>query len=634
MDTNVSPEKVKRTRPDRVAKLEARKTQSETVVKSCLLKHIIGSKEHKHTIQDAFAERVCSFSRRIHNASLALSGIVKYLFSNVESDQLYNTPMVDVLNVTFLRQLILGSRTNPIIDAFLNKFPELHDITSKRHYGDRNIYSFGATKYATNFSNSLRMNLDKTMRHILKQYQVENEWSVEQRTLTLFKICGWKIKRNYSFANAEQTSEINSIVKMHRGILGLDGDDFISERWLKNKTNQLNIIKYFVYINRERKQRDLKLLNIVPIAKIKSHFVTIDTYGLYGVLKELKIYKGNEEDFRVFGNDQWGSIFNIKKLKGKNKTFAGTIDTDGILVCTHFLREKNESDLFEGDDYKIKESDRVIGIDPGRQNIFYGAEKINDRVKTYKLTRRQYYQESGIFKARDQTNNWLSKLQNTLQEMSTVSTKGESITDHRRFVDVYMKHKDALWNELTMEKWSRQRMTLYGGKKKTFAKFFNKIKDVDKERNVIIAYGSAKFASGGKNEISVPTSSAFKECRYRFRTLVIDEFRTTAVHYEDDSILQKVCKKGTNIPVRGLLWCNSTIKSKFVNRDKNAALNILRCANFLNRPVALTRVPNLPRINETIGKRIIVKCRIGVKSGVSLGSGFGSPYTPFILSVP
>jgi hypothetical protein len=47
-----------------------------------------------------------------------------------------------------------------------------------------------------------------------------------------------------------------------------------------------------------------KLLNIVPIAKIKSHFITIDTYGLYCVLKELEIYTGTEEDFRVFGNDQ------------------------------------------------------------------------------------------------------------------------------------------------------------------------------------------------------------------------------------------------------------------------------------------------------------------------------------------
>jgi hypothetical protein len=505
---------------------------------------------------------------------------------------------------------MLGSRVDPIIDTFLNKFPELHDTTSKRHFGDRNIYSFGATKYATNLSNYLKMNLDKTIRHILKQYEKENNWSVEQRTLTLFKICGWKITINHSFANAEQTIEIESIVKMHRSILGLDNDDYISEIWLKNKTNQLNILKYFVYINRERKHRDLKLLNVVPISKIKSNFITIDTYGFYGLLKSLEIYTGSEVDFRAFSKDQWDSIFDITKLQGKNKTFTGTIETDGILICTHFLREKNDSDLFSSNEYKINDSDRVIGIDPGRQNIFFGAEKINDQVKTYKLTRRQYYQESGIFKARCQTNKWLSELKTPLQELSTVSTKGESIVDYRLYVDMYMKHKDVLWNELTKTKWSRQRMSLYGGKKKTFAKFFNNIIDVDKEKKIVIAYGSAKFAPGGRNEISVPTSSAFKECRHRFRTLVIDEFRTTMVHYEDDSILQKVCRKGTNIAVRGLLWCSSTIESKFVNRDKNAALNILRCADLLNRPLALTRVPNLPKINDTIGKRISVKCRM------------------------
>ena len=60
--------------------------------------------------------------------------------------------------------------------------------------------------------------------------------------------------------------------------------------------------------------------------------------------------------------------------------------------------------------------------------------------------------------------------------------------------------------------------------------------------------------------------------------------------------------------------------------SKNAALNILRCADLLNRPLALTRTPNLPRIIDTIGKKITVRCR-KVFSGVSLDSGFGSLYT-------
>jgi hypothetical protein len=453
------------------------------------------------------------------------------------------------------------------------------------------------------------------IKHILKQYQKENSWSDEQRIFTYFKISGWKVTRKHSFADAEQTNELISIVQMHRKILGLNNDESITDKWLKSKNNQLNMIKYFVYINRERKERDLKLVNIVPISSIKSHFITIDTYGFFGLLKSLEIYSGNEEDFRVFAKDQWESIFNVKKLQGKNKTFTGTIDTDGVVICTHFLREKNVSDLFSNNDIEIKKSDRVIGIDPGRQNIFFGAEQINDTVKTYKLTRQQYYQESGIYKAGKQTEIWLKNLKNPLKEMSEVSTKGESLLDYRMYIQMYLKHKDVLWKELTKERWSRQRMRLYGGKKKSFSKFFNKIKDADENKRIIIAYGSAKFAPGGKNEISVPTCSAFKECRYRFPTLVIDEFRTTAVHFEDDSILQKVCKKGTNIPVRGLLWCGSTIKSKFVNRDKNAALNILRCANIANRPLALNRTPNLPRLVNTIGKRVTVKCRKGVFRG-------------------
>ena len=53
----------------------------------------------------------------------------------------------------------------------------------------------------------------------------------------------------------------------------------------------------------------------------------------------------------------------------------------------------------------------------------------------------------------------------------------------------------------------------YGGKKRVFANFFNKIKNGgDTSRRVVIAYGSAKFAPGGRNELSVPTTRAFKDC--------------------------------------------------------------------------------------------------------------------------
>ena len=112
-----------------------------------------------------------------------------------------------------------------------------------------------------------------------------------------------------------------------------------------------------------------------------------------------------------------------------------------------------------------------------------------------------------------------------------------NLKDHLLYLDIYFKYYDTLWNEYMKDRWGRQRLRLYGGKKRVFARYFNNIKNFDISKKVIIAYGSAKFASG---EISVPTSSAYKECNLRFPIIVVDEFRTTRVHHEDDSILEYI----------------------------------------------------------------------------------------------
>lgn len=71
--------------------------------------------------------------------------------------------------------------------------------------------------------------------------------------------------------------------------------------------------------------------------------------------------------------------------------------------------------------------------------------------------------------------------------------------------------------EYLKTRWARQRFRTYGGKKKVLSKFFNKIEnDQPKGKITTIAYGSAKFAPGGKGEIAVPTSSVYKQCCYRF----------------------------------------------------------------------------------------------------------------------
>ena len=187
---------------------------------------------------------------------------------------------------------------------------------------------------------------------------------------------------------------------------------------------------------------------------------------------------------------------------------------------------------------------------------------------------------------------------------SKTSVKGINLANHMSYKTTYLKHFDSLWSEYLQHKWARQRLRLYGGKKRVFAKFFNDMQNVDLSKPVVIAYGSAKFAPGGPNEVSVPTTRAFKECKYKIPTIVTNEFRSTIVHHEDDSILQYIKRRDTNTTLRGLLWCNSPNNNKFVNRDLNAALNIRRCAINPIRPAILQRLPTNAPLPRIVGKTI------------------------------
>jgi hypothetical protein len=224
----------------------------------------------------------------------------------------------------------------------------------------------------------------------------------------------------------------------------------------------------------------------------------------------------------------------------------------------------------------------------------------------YKLTRRQYYKEAGIRDANRKKDVWNAGIADSLRNMSKNSSKGVGLAQHQRYEDAQIRNREAIWKEYLKPRWAQQRLRLYGGKKRVFANFFNAM-ERKLQGPVYVAFGAAKFAPGGKGEVAAPTSRAFKECCHRFPTVAIDEFRTSKISNEDDSVLQQVQRRSSNgnrrtTAIRGLLW--STTTCKFVGRDKNAALNILRCAVSNKRPVALDRKSASGRIEQHIAKRI------------------------------
>ena len=590
---------VKRKRPDVAAKQLLRKTHQETVVKSSLLNYLKGENEFKTAFISAIKNRVLSYSKRINMASLALADIIKKSYSQVED--VFDVVLPDIFEQTFIRQLMLGVESTTIKNGLSEYFIANPNYlrSDPRHYYDRNIYSAGAKKYITNLKNSLIFNLEIRIKQYTKKYQKNYDLPSEVRVAMLYRIYGWKMPQD--ILKTELTSEIIDECDFHRFILGLEEDEIIDPE----KINLKNILNYYVYLNRFYESIDEKQFNIIPICSVKLHYITIDKLVLYGILTETKTVKCSREDFESLALDHYHSILHILKLQGKNNIFTGTIETDGIIMCTHFIKPKNTNN--SSNEISILETDRVIAIDPGRVNIFYGVE--NKTNKIYKLTRRQYYKESGTDKAQHQSEIWQESIKQESILLSTVSIKGSNPIKHQEYMLTYLSIYDTLWTEYTKPRWSRQRFRLYGAKKRVFANFFNKIIKEDPKSKIIIAFGNAKFASGGKNEQSIPTSRAFKECASRFPCKLIDEFRTTRICYLDDSVLKKVAIKGAIEKknwLRGLLWCGSTKNSKFINRDFNGAMNILRCA-LGPRPLALQRLPNQAKIIDRLGI-IIKKC--------------------------
>jgi hypothetical protein len=282
------------------------------------------------------------------------------------------------------------------------------------------------------------------------------------------------------------------------------------------------------------------------------------------------------------------------------------VQSDGVSLVVHFTRPKNAQDKAVDNDFKIDPAHRLIAIDPGRENIYYGVEVLNNEVRSHILTRKRYYQDTGMLNARKKVNRWHKSIRQNLEALTKVSTRGVNHNRHATYLSTYSSNVDALWNEYKKKRWARQRLRLYGAKKRVFAKFFNDMEAADGNRKITVAYGSASFSPGGKGEVNVPVGRAFNECKMRFPTLVVDEFRTTVVHHGTDTMLQKVQRrkdKGTRKTVRGLLWCSSTRRNnKFVNRDLNAALNILRCA-LGQRPEIMTR-KSKTKVDNSVGKLI------------------------------
>jgi hypothetical protein len=143
--------------------------------------------------------------------------------------------------------------------------------------------------------------------------------------------------------------------------------------------------------------------------------------------------------------------------------------------------EKKEADPTT---QEVHESDFVVGVDPGNtMNIAVAAPKraedgsdgdLRQRdMRLFKLSRARYRRESGIMNARKKGETWNAGVNEHLEAMSEVTSRGADFRAFLKFTKVRVADWEALWKEYAKPRWARLRMNLYCGKQRAFANFFS-----------------------------------------------------------------------------------------------------------------------------------------------------------------
>jgi hypothetical protein len=228
-------------------------------------------------------------------------------------------------------------------------------------------------KYITNLKNHLTMNLERFMiRAVFALYPGiarKGKWAITNG-VTNDRQHEQQIEFVGDKASNESTNEasvIRAVVEEHRAVLGLlSPTDKISESKKDKERYYRLALRYFVFLDGELERKaEMKLneetneewerrkaflmgkrFNVVPMCNIRSHFVTIDSGVLYGIMREIspEFHVSREEFSGENRETNWKKNFvDFKRLKvSKQKVFTGMIESDGVAMSVHYRRLKTD----------------------------------------------------------------------------------------------------------------------------------------------------------------------------------------------------------------------------------------------------------------------------------------------------
>jgi hypothetical protein len=634
----------KRKRSDVSARLQERGSTRESVVKCCLASRLQRQELRQHI--DALVETVSSAT---HKASLVFNRMLLHcLDSGTTLPPLTGLAAQNTYIHCFLvASGPLAAKITPQVLTTWKLFFDPLAWPTKRVTGDSNSITYAAKRYQTAFSNSCIFAFDGRQKAHVRSWLERNALPVDTMWPIFCAINGWTCRTPLHTSPA-----VADFVSEERAVLGLGAGVVCNEAW--RKVNLESVVRYFHHILRAKDVEDAVVatgaaeddegctwgrrgFTLAPICKIKRHFVTIDAKVLLALMRA----SGDTTAYEAGDDGKWTSLWasafqDIASLR-KQGVQAPTIETDGVALCVHFR--------FSGERQKTKQSKKrsrratptsasspasssasasveqasdptrrapppdVIALDPGRRTLLYGVRETATGFERHRLTKGEFYSRIGKARSDQRIKGWLKA--EIEAQASAVSVDGADVasltpkTTDAGAWGTYLAAVRAVLEPMTAnrhaKKWSRDRLRTWIAKHRVVDGFFLSLKAATGGRVPHLAWGDASFAASARGGgLAAPMTFLQKRAVATLGAgcmTPVDEFRTSKCCATCGAVLQavsarKTCKDGVErwCEVRGLRRCDSTDCHSFVDRDDNAARNILKvfkgmCAHGASSPL-------------------------------------------------
>ena len=263
------------------------------------------------------------------------------------------------------------------------------------------------------------------------------------------------------------------------------------------------------------------------------------------------------------------------------------ISTDGVglRLCVEFIPNRKIAQV----PFILQENNYVlVGDDTGRVRL---NTSVNSEGKVTMMTRKNYYyrQHDHRFKVWERSRMVNTPWGTLLAELAdTGGLRNSCLATWIKFLDVQGRNMNVLLDEQMNIERAKIKMFRFRQKKSWMDKNMKHWLEPahKRKKQMVIGVGDGKFASGGKGELSVPTSGiqmAFRKAlkmlkiKRIVKVVSIDEHNTTKCCHKCDNVMDQIPCHGRHCQrYRLCTHCSPETNGKRRHRDVNAARNILR----------------------------------------------------------